>query len=52
MSKVNWKAKYENEYVANFKILQQAFDRMSVNKPIDVHIFHIYFNNSNPLIGE
>ncbi|KAL4440911.1 hypothetical protein ABPG74_009324 [Tetrahymena malaccensis] len=37
MAKVNWKAKYENEYVSNFKILQQAFDKMNVNKPIDVN---------------
>jgi RP/EB family microtubule-associated protein len=36
LAKVNWKAKQEYEYVNNFKILQQAFLKDNVQKPIDV----------------
>lgn len=36
MHKVNWGAKHEHEYVANYKILQQAFARNGVQKHVDV----------------
>ena len=36
MQKVNWMAKYEHEFVSNFKILQQSFERNQVQKHIDV----------------
>ena len=36
MSKINWGAKYEHEFVNNYKLLQQAFDKQSVHKHIEV----------------
>ena len=36
MSKINWSAKYEHEYVNNYKLLQQAFDKNNVHKHIEV----------------
>lgn len=36
LGKVNWKAKFDYEYVANFKVLQQSFTKLNVMKHIDV----------------
>jgi microtubule-associated protein, RP/EB family len=36
MSKVNWAASQSFEYVANYKILQTAFQKNAVDKYIDV----------------
>lgn len=36
MSKINWGAKYDHEFVSNYKLLQAAFDKNSVHKHIDV----------------
>jgi len=36
LHKVNWKARLEWEFVNNFKVLQQAFQRTGMNKYIDV----------------
>eukprot|EP00744_Colponema_vietnamica_P011444 GILI01016097.1.p1 GENE.GILI01016097.1~~GILI01016097.1.p1 ORF type:complete len:315 (-),score=122.67 GILI01016097.1:267-1124(-) len=36
MHKVNWAAKHEYEFVKNFKILQEVFDRCGISKHIDV----------------
>ena len=36
MSKINWMAKYEHEFVNNYKILQQVFDKNLVQKHIEV----------------
>lgn len=36
MSKLNWMAKAEHEYVPNYKILQAAFDKNNIEKHIDV----------------
>eukprot|EP00923_Selenidium_pygospionis_P032041 GHVN01056673.1.p1 GENE.GHVN01056673.1~~GHVN01056673.1.p1 ORF type:complete len:225 (-),score=20.83 GHVN01056673.1:295-969(-) len=36
MSKVNWAAKHEYEFVKNYKLLQQVFDKCEVKKFIDV----------------
>lgn len=36
MCKVNWKAKFDYEYVANFKILQQTFTKIGIMKHIEV----------------
>jgi len=36
MSKVNWMARADHEFIPNYKILQAAFDRNNTNKYIDV----------------
>jgi RP/EB family microtubule-associated protein len=36
MGKVNWMAKAEHEFIPNYKILQAAFDKNSIEKHIDV----------------
>jgi microtubule-associated protein, RP/EB family len=36
MSKINWGAKFEHEFVNNYKLLQQAFDKNMVHKHIEV----------------
>eukprot|EP00752_Nemacystus_decipiens_P016779 g15016.t1 len=36
MSKVNWDAKMDSEYINNYKVLQSAFDRLHIDKHIDV----------------
>ena len=37
LHKVNWRAKFEYEFVYNFKILQQSFTKFNIPKYIDVH---------------
>jgi hypothetical protein len=36
MRNVNWKAKLEHEFLANYKILQKAFDNCQITKNIEV----------------
>ena len=36
LGKVNWKAKFDYEYVSNFKILQQTFNKLGILKHIEV----------------
>eukprot|EP01017_Pseudomicrothorax_dubius_P022316 TRINITY_DN2410_c0_g1_i2.p1 TRINITY_DN2410_c0_g1~~TRINITY_DN2410_c0_g1_i2.p1 ORF type:complete len:302 (-),score=62.82 TRINITY_DN2410_c0_g1_i2:157-1062(-) len=36
LHKVNWRAKYEYEFIYNFKLLQQAFTKCSITKYVDV----------------
>ena len=36
MSKVAWKAKYEWEFINNFKLLQSAFSKSKLNKYIEI----------------
>jgi RP/EB family microtubule-associated protein len=36
MHKVNWKAKYDYEYVTNYKLLQNAFTKAGVQKRVEV----------------
>ncbi|KAL3811249.1 hypothetical protein ACHAXA_003918 [Cyclostephanos tholiformis] len=36
MSRVNWSAKASHEYVANYKLLQGAFNKANIQKHIDV----------------
>lgn len=36
LAKVNWKAKSEYEFINNFKILQQSFNKLGVNRNIDI----------------
>lgn len=36
MSRVNWEAKASHEYVANYKLLQAAFDKNRVQRHVDV----------------
>ena len=36
ISKVNWKAKNDYEFVSNMKILQNAFDKIGIKRYIEV----------------
>ncbi|CAD7955581.1 unnamed protein product [Amoebophrya sp. A120] len=36
MKRVNWTAKVDHEYIPNYKILQAAFDKMKIDRNIDV----------------
>ena len=36
LAKVNWKAKFDYEFVSNFKILQQSFTKLGILKNIEV----------------
>jgi len=36
LAKVKWGAKFDYEYVENYKILQSAFDKNGIKKHIDV----------------
>ncbi len=35
MHKVNWNAKYEYDSLNNYKLLQQAFNKLDISKPVD-----------------
>ena len=35
MNKVNWEATFDNEYLNNYKILQEAFQECGIKKNID-----------------
>lgn len=43
--KIKWGAKFDYEYVENYKVLQNAFDKNGIKKHIDVSIndFHNSF---------
>lgn len=36
MSRVNWKAKHDYEFIANLKITQGALDKTGTNKKVDI----------------
>ena len=36
ISKVNWKARLDYEFIANLKILQSCFDRLGIKKHLEV----------------
>ena len=42
LAKVKWGAKFDYEYLENFKILQNAFDKNAIKKHIDVSNFDKY----------
>jgi RP/EB family microtubule-associated protein len=36
VSKINWKAKSDYEFINNLKILQNAFDKIGIKKHVEV----------------
>lgn len=48
MQKVNWKAKFEYEFIANLKVFQTTLERLGITKKIDVHILTKYRFKSSP----
>lgn len=36
ISKINWKAKNDYEFINNLKILQNAFDKIGIKKHVEV----------------
>ena len=39
--KVKWGAKFDYEYIENYKVLQQAFEKNGVKRHIDVSAGHL-----------
>ena len=39
IAKIKWGAKFDYEYIENYKVLQNAFDKNGIKKHIDVSIF-------------
>jgi RP/EB family microtubule-associated protein len=37
LNKVNWKAKNDYEFVNNFRILQNSFDKLGIKRHVEVH---------------
>jgi RP/EB family microtubule-associated protein len=46
MHKVNWKAKFEYEFINNLKVFQEAMEKIGIAKKIDV-IFFVIFRYKN-----
>ena len=38
LSKINWKAKLDYEFINNLKLLQSTFDKLGVKKNIEVYV--------------
>ena len=36
LSKVNWKARHDYEFISNLKVLQNAFDKIGIKKHVEV----------------
>jgi RP/EB family microtubule-associated protein len=36
LNKVNWRAKNDYEFINNFKILQNSFDKLGIKRHVDV----------------
>ena len=36
LSRVNWKAKHDYEFIANMKMIQAALDKVKIDKRIDI----------------
>ena len=42
LSKVKWGAKFDYEFVENYKVLQNAFDKNGIKKHIDVNTIDLH----------
>jgi hypothetical protein len=36
MQKINWKAKFDYEFIANFKVFQNTLEKLGIVKKIEV----------------
>ena len=50
LSKVKWMAKFDYEFVENYKVLQNAFDKNGIKKHIDVNNSYLKFCMESDLI--
>ncbi len=51
MQKVNWKAKFEYEFIANMKVFQNTLEKLGITRKIDVRCFMFFRFKSLPKLS-